>query len=103
MSARPVESPARGGQGGRGLLARVGLTFCYVFATTTAVSAADPAEAEKLFRTGKYAECEQLAADEIAKGADASSWWVLKCRSEVVRGKYDAAGKTIEEAHAKFP
>lgn len=64
---------------------------------------ADLAEAEKLLRTGKYTECETLAADEIAKGAETSSWWALKVRAEVACGMFDAAGKTIEDARAKFP
>jgi tetratricopeptide (TPR) repeat protein len=74
-----------------------------VILVANCVRAADPADAEKLFRVGKYAGCEQLAADEIAKGAENAAWWVLKLRAEVARGKFDAAGKTIEEAHARFP
>jgi tetratricopeptide (TPR) repeat protein len=63
---------------------------------------ADIGDAEKLFRTGKYAECEKLTADEITKGADTAAWWVLKIRSEVARGKFEATGKTIEKARTRF-
>ncbi|MDY3555614.1 tetratricopeptide repeat protein [Gemmata sp. JC717] len=67
------------------------------------VRGADLGEAEKLFCTGKYAECQKLTAGEIAKGADAASWWVLKVRAETARGEYTAAGKTIEDARTRFP
>lgn len=73
-----------------------------VFAAPAA-RGADPADAEKLFRTGNYAECEKLAAEEIAAGTDSVKWYELKVRAEVARGRYDEAGKTIEAARTKFP
>lgn len=64
---------------------------------------ADVADAEKLFRTGKYAECEKLTTDEITGGTEFVRWWELKARAEVARGKYDEAGKTIEAGRTKSP
>ena len=86
-----------------GLLTRLGLTLWCGVSVAAPVMAADLAEAEKLFRSGKYAECERLVTDEIAKGAETAGWWVLKIQSEIARGKYDVAGKTIEEARTRFP
>ncbi len=69
----------------------------------SAVHGADIADAEKLLRTGKYAECDKLIADEMAAGEVSARWWELKVRAEIARGKYDAAGKTIEAGRTKFP
>lgn len=95
MTALLVETP--------GLLPRIGLALACAALAAAPARAADPAEAEKLLRTGKYAECEKLAAEEIAKGSEPPAWWVLKIRGEVARGRYDDAGKSIEEARARFP
>lgn len=76
---------------------------CFVLFGLPAVRGADIADAEKLLRTGKYAECEKSAADEIAGGAEAVRWWEVKARAEVARGKYDEAGKTIEAGRTKAP
>ena len=67
MTVMHVGTPGRRGHMPRRLLTRLALTLGCVLVVATPVPAADMAEAEKLFRTGKYAECEQLAADEIAK------------------------------------
>jgi tetratricopeptide (TPR) repeat protein len=84
-------------------LRQVALTLWLALSGSAVVPAAEISDAERLFRTGKYAECGRLTADEIAKGADAPGWWVLKTRSEVARGQFEAAGKTVEEGCAKFP
>ncbi len=81
----------------------LGRVVAFVIAVAApAVSGADFADAEKLLRTGKYAECEKLVTGETAAGEVSVKWWELKIRAEVARGKYDEAGKTIEAARMKF-
>jgi tetratricopeptide (TPR) repeat protein len=86
---------------GRGCCRFVALVIA--FATVATAGGADVADAEKLLRTGKYAECEKLAADEIAGGTEFVRWWELKARAEVARGRYDEAGKTIQVGRTKAP
>ena len=88
----------RSGSRGRGL----GLIgFLSLIILTSSIRAAEPKDAAELFRVGKYAECERLATEEIARGSDTADWWRWKIRAEVARGQYDAAGKSVEEARAK--
>lgn len=92
---------ARHDRGG-GIRRIVALVIAIGIAFTTA-RGADIADAEKLLRTGKYAECEKLAADEIAGGTEFVRWWELKARAEVARGQYEQAGKSIEVGRTKAP
>lgn len=78
------------------------VAFVIAVGCAPAVCGADFADAEKLLRAGKYAECEKVVAAEMAAGEVTAKWWELKVRAEVVRGKYDEAGKTIEAARMKF-
>ena len=66
--------------------------------------AADLDEAEALFRAGKYDECAQVAAEQIA-GLEGwgERWRVLKISSEMQRGKYAEAMDTLERALRRFP
>ncbi len=98
-----AQPPRRHGATGVGQLLRAVLTVSCVAVLFGSAWAADLAETEELFRTGKYAACERAAAGEIASGADAARWWVLKGRAEAALGKYEAAGKTLDEARARFP
>jgi len=81
----------------------IALALGFAVVGLSAVRGADIADAEKLLRTGKYAECEKLAADEVASGEASARWWELKVRAEIARGKYDEAGKTIAAGRAKYP
>lgn len=78
------------------------IVACLIVLSVPAARGADFADAEKLLRTGKYAECEKMVADEMAMGEVTVKWWELKVRSEVARGRYDEAWKTIEAARMKF-
>jgi tetratricopeptide (TPR) repeat protein len=79
------------------------VSFGILLTSGIIASAAELAEVRKQFRAGKYADCAQTVADEIAKGADTADWWVLKARAEVAQGQYDAAVKTLEDARTRFP
>ncbi len=69
-----------------------------------AACAADPEEAESLFRAGKYDECARVAADEIAaiEGWN-ERWRLLKISAEMQRGKYDEASDSLRSALRRFP
>jgi tetratricopeptide (TPR) repeat protein len=64
--------------------------------------AAELAEAETLFRTGKYAECAKLAEDEIDRGGWDERWRALKISAELVEGKYTDALASVENALRRF-
>ena len=78
------------------------LLACGLAGAPTAI-AADLAEAEKLFRTGRYDECVRLVDDEIANMAWSESWRHLKIRSQLATGKYSEAIASLEEALRRFP
>ena len=65
--------------------------------------AADLAEAQRLYNTGEYHECVQLAAAEIEGGNYVESWRRLKIEAELAQGEYDAALTTVEEAMQIYP
>jgi predicted Zn-dependent protease len=88
---------------GTGWLISVAVVAGIAVVGVSAVRAADLVVAEKLFRTGKYAECEREAADVIEAGGGGVKGWELKVRAEIARGKYDAAEKTIEAGRIRFP
>jgi tetratricopeptide (TPR) repeat protein len=62
------------------------------------VIAAEIDEAERLFRTGKYAACAAMAAAEIEGGNWDQEWHYLKVQAELAEGKYRHAMETVEEA-----
>ena len=66
-------------------------------ARAAAAAATEVADAEKLFRTGKYEEC-ILACDTAIAGRQWSEgWWTLKMRSELATGKYEQALQTYQQ------
>lgn len=67
------------------------------------LSAADLREAEKLFRSGKYAEAADTAAKAIAAGEIGEAWPVLQIKGELTLGRYADARKTLEAALGRFP
>ena len=69
-------------------------TACLVEGTALA---ADLEEATALYRTGKYDEAASQAAESIRRGAATESWYALKIRSEMTRGKYSEAGTSLGE------
>jgi tetratricopeptide (TPR) repeat protein len=68
-----------------------------------ASSAAELPEAQKLFRTGRYAECARLADAEIEDFTWGSEWHVLKVKAELAQGKYAAALRTVEAGLDQYP
>jgi tetratricopeptide (TPR) repeat protein len=66
-------------------------------------SAADLAEARKLFNSGEYEQCRTLAAEAIAGGEWLEDWRQVKIEAELARGRYEEARKTLEEALPRFP
>jgi predicted Zn-dependent protease len=76
---------------------------CLLMEGATWGRAADISEAEKLFRAGRYDECLRIAIDELEKDANREAWWILKIRTEVIRGKYEVAGQALEDARTRFP
>jgi tetratricopeptide (TPR) repeat protein len=71
--------------------------------TPTLASAADLAEAEALYRSGKYAECAELAGAEIEARSWREPWRHWKIQAEMAQGKYPEALASLEEAIGKFP
>src|SRR4051794_7567100 len=64
---------------------------------------ADLEEATTLYRTGRYDDAAEKAAEAIRQGAATENWYALKIRSEMTRGKYSEAGATLEEGIRRFP
>jgi tetratricopeptide (TPR) repeat protein len=78
--------------------ARLSAAFCVAVSLAATAAAAELPAGEKLFRTGKYAECARLAAKEIDAGTWEVDWHILKASSELAEGKYAAALRTVKEA-----
>ena len=81
------------------LLPAVGLSL--VAAAT--VVAAEVREGELLLRSGKYAECVDMAKQEIAAGLWEEDWHRLKASAELAQGKYPQAKETLEDALDLYP
>ncbi len=85
-----------------------GCRFCGVLVgwfvlLSSSAPAAEYADGLKLFRAGKLAECDKLAAEAITDGTDTSDWWLLRIRAQTARGQYAEAGKSVEAACERFP
>ncbi|MBA3313199.1 MAG: peptidase MA family metallohydrolase [Planctomycetota bacterium] len=85
---RPAQILAR-------LLATLFVTASVVQCESTA-SAASYSDAVEFFRTGKYEDCARLAEQELLRTAWNEDWRVLKIRSEMTLGRYQAALETLE-------
>jgi tetratricopeptide (TPR) repeat protein len=92
-------SPRRGGCA---QLKRLILSLCFGL-LCTAASAADLAEAEKLFRTGNYDECVKAVDLAIESNAWGEPWRHLKIKAALARGKDKEAIAAIEDALQQFP
>jgi tetratricopeptide (TPR) repeat protein len=66
-------------------------------------AAADLADAEKLFRTGRYDECAQVVHEEIKIGGWNEAWHHLKVKTEVARGKDAEALASVQDAVRRLP
>jgi Flp pilus assembly protein TadD len=99
--ARPTPSRGR-------LVVRGALTILLSLFTAlpNPLIAAEVADAEKLFRAGKYDDCAKTAADELTKPSAPSAnaaWWLWKIRAEMVRGKTEDAGTSLATARQQYP
>src|SRR5258708_30013717 len=65
--------------------------------------AADLAEAEKLYRLGKYEEAAKLASEEVRNGSWVERWHLLKVKAELVQGLYPAAMGSLEDGLRRLP
>ena len=67
------------------------------------VGAAEYTTTRALFQSGKYAEAEELAAEEVTKGIWNERWPRLLIECQVVQGKYAEALKVYEDAIKRYP
>jgi len=67
------------------------------------LSAATIQEAERLYRTGKFAECAAMAAAEIDRGNWLEDWRILKLQAELAQGRYPQALKTASDSRSTHP
>ncbi|WP_196782094.1 tetratricopeptide repeat protein [Bremerella volcania] len=74
-----------------------------VFLGQANVHAETLTEAKDLFRTGEYAKCVEVAAQEIEGGRTFVDWYVLKTESELTLGRYADAAQTIDDAKKVSP
>lgn len=60
-------------------------------------------DATQLILAGKYEECVDLAAAEIARGVQFEPWRHVKAEAELTLGRYADALDTVEEGMAAYP
>jgi tetratricopeptide (TPR) repeat protein len=85
------------------LVQSVASIICVGLACSAVTFAADLEEAEKLFRTGRYAECARVVDEEIDGAAASEPWHRLKIQTELTRGKDPEAMAALEAALRDFP
>src|SRR5687768_16797439 len=76
-----------------------GLVFAFWLSP---VSAAELDDAQKLYYSGKYAECIDACQNAIESNAWAEGWRLLKIRSELATGTYAEALNTNEATAAVY-
>jgi tetratricopeptide (TPR) repeat protein len=87
----------------RSKLVWFGLVSFLVGECSPSLLAADLREAEKLYRTGQYAQSVELAAKAIASGEPGEAWPLVKLKGEMTLGRYGDARATLEAALGRFP
>lgn len=84
-----------------------GQTLCLLaagwFCFATVSAAADLTAANRLFQTGKYAECLQSCTEGLKSSDWQEGLWLLKLRTEMELGRYTDAAATLDAALKKFP
>lgn len=70
---------------------------------TSGAAAAEIEDGEKLFNSGEYKDCIDAAEAEIHRGNYLEQWRVLKIKSEMATGAYEAALATAEQSLNEFP
>ncbi|HEV3024770.1 MAG TPA: hypothetical protein VGX76_19975 [Pirellulales bacterium] len=79
------------------------MVFSVALARSAEPGTSDLVRAERLYRSGKYAECVDVTAKAIADGALDEGWPTLRLKAELALGRYADAAKTLEAALDKFP
>ena len=78
------------------------LSMLVLVGTVSTSHAADPAEAWKLYRTGKYVECIAACNKAIEDRSWSYDWRVLLIKSLMTTGQYDVAGEAAEAAYKRY-
>ena len=99
MPVRSPQSPRQRNDLRFGLVA----VFLVILAAAASARAADFPQAFELFRTGKYVECIESAAEAISKETITENYWLLIIRSELELGRYAEAEKTLTEGLKRLP
>jgi tetratricopeptide (TPR) repeat protein len=92
---------ARRGHGRPRASAGLGVLLTFALAGGAA-RAAEVADAEKLFKSGKYVECIDACGKAIEAGELGDAWWTLKARAELTVGRYPDALKTYQDGMARY-
>lgn len=93
---------ARRPAGGRlGLVGPAVVAAIALCLTTAPARAAELADAQKLYRSGKYAECLAACAAGIEENRWSEGWWLLKVRAELTVGAHADALKTYQAAQER--
>ncbi len=83
--------------------ARAAIAGLLILSSATAAFAVDILDADRLFRSGKYAECVDLTAKAIESGEISENWPLYKLKAELALGRYADALKTLDAAIGRFP
>jgi tetratricopeptide (TPR) repeat protein len=93
-----------GAQAWLGAVLILGAAFAVVGgAAASRARADDIRDGERLFNTGDYAKCVEMAQGEIDRGNYLEQWRVLKIKSLLAVGNYEAAMTAADDALAEFP
>ncbi len=76
--------------------------FLASWTLVSSISAADLQEAERLFRTGKYADCIAMAKTEVERTVWNEGWPRILVASYLTTGQYEAAVKVYESNIERF-
>src|SRR5262249_1207405 len=81
---------------------RLALLSCLSIAWASGALAAAIEDAERLYRTGQYAECARLAERET-RGVRGEPWHLLKIRAELAQGRDEAARPSLGNGLRQVP
>ncbi len=82
---------------------RLAIAWSFVVACTATSQAADYVQTSNLYRTGKYAECVESAAQAIKQDEISENFRLLKIRSELELGRYADALASLDAALQRLP
>lgn len=86
----------------RSLGVRGVLPAALVLSLAASAAGATLGEAEKLYRTGKYAECIDACKEMIREGEGSEEIWGLRIRAELTVGRYAEAYQTFAAAIDRY-